>query len=133
MTTARTGAIAATLTNGEVLVAGGVGPPPAGDYLASAELFESAPQAIADPQDFGSETVAQPSSVENVVVGNVGAQGLSISDASISGGVNPSDFAITSDGCASQIVALGQICTIGVRFHSVRAWPTLGPAGSTRQ
>ena len=79
--TARDGAVAAPLPNGQVLIAGGYNN--SSTYLQSAELYSSAPEVAAAGGDFGDQTIGEPSPVSVVVVTNVGAQALSISATSL--------------------------------------------------
>ena len=113
MTTARSGAVAAALPDGTVLIAGGQDADAA--FLNGAERFFTPPQAVAFGGDFGAQTVAQPSPAESLTVTNRGAELLSISGATVGGG-NPGDFAITADGCAGHAIRFDQTCTITVRF-----------------
>ncbi len=109
---ARAGAVAAALPDGQVLIAGGIS---GLSYLQSAELYYSAPQATVAGGEFGDETVGEPSPVAVLVVSNVGAQALSIAAASLEG-ADSADFAITADSCAGRRLAFEQSCTIAVRF-----------------
>jgi hypothetical protein len=118
MTTVREFPVAAALPNGEVLVAGGANA--TGIALASAELFESAPEAAAAGGDFGEQTIADRSIAAPLIVTNVGAQALTIARASI-GGINPGEFAITADACAGRTLAFDHSCTVTVRFTPVAA------------
>jgi Abnormal spindle-like microcephaly-assoc'd, ASPM-SPD-2-Hydin/Galactose oxidase, central domain len=111
MTTKRSEGVAALLPNGQVLIAGGWD----GAALSSAEVFESAPQALAASADFGSETVGESAAPQIVTVTNVGAQSLAISGATL-GGLDPSDFAITADPCAGRMLAFEQSCALTVQF-----------------
>jgi hypothetical protein len=115
--TARYGALAAPLPNGQVLIAGGYN---GSSVLQSAELYSPAPQAAVAGGDFGDQTVGQPSPVSVVVVTNVGAQTLSISATSLSG-TNASDFAITADACSGRALAFEQSCAITARFTPATA------------
>jgi hypothetical protein len=108
----RAGAVAAALPDGQVLIAGGIS---GASYLQSAELYYSAPQAAVAGGEFGDETVGEPSPVAVLVVSNVGAQALSIANASLEG-ADSADFAITADSCAERRLAFEQSCTISVRF-----------------
>ncbi len=108
----RAGAVAAALPDGQVLIAGGIG---GLNYLPSAELYYSAPQAAVAGGEFGDGTVGEPAPVAVLVVSNVGAQTLSIATASLEG-AGSADFAITADACAGRRLNFGQTCTISVRF-----------------
>ncbi len=108
----RAGAVAAALPDGQVLIVGGIS---GLDYLQSAELYDSAPQAAVAGGEFGDETVGEPSPVTVLVVSNVGAQALSIATASLEG-ADSADFAITADSCTGRRLAFEQSCTIAVRF-----------------
>ena len=101
-----------------MLVAGGANA--TGIALASAELFESAPEAAAAGGDFGEQTIADRSIAAPLIVTNVGAQALTIAGASI-GGANPGDFAITADACAGRTLAFDHSCTVTVRFTPAAA------------
>src|SRR6185312_553423 len=81
MTSPRAFAVAASLLNGKVMVAGGFD---AGfiDPIASAELFASPPEATAVGGNFGGQTVHDTSVDEPVTISNLGAQGLAIAGAS---------------------------------------------------
>jgi hypothetical protein len=109
---ARSGAVAAPLPDGQVLIAGGFSEP---SYLQSAQLYSSAPEAAVAGGEFGDETVGEPSPVSVLVVSNVGAQVLSIAGASLEG-ADSADFAITADSCSGRRLAFAQSCTIVVRF-----------------
>ncbi len=109
----REGAIGASLPNGAVLVAGGENA--ANEYLASSELFYSAPQAQVAGGDFGDQTVGDPSPVSVLDVTNAGAQVLAITGAKLEG-ADPGDFAITADSCPGRRLAFEQTCTITARF-----------------
>jgi HYDIN/CFA65/VesB family protein/Kelch motif protein/galactose oxidase-like protein len=114
MTTPRSGAAAAPLPDGDVLIAGGE--PTGGSYLASAEVFVPAAEAsMPENQDFGAVTVGEPSTVVGLAVTNVGTQPLQISGASVTG-PNQNDFAVVGDGCEGVTLGLGQRCTISVQF-----------------
>ena len=109
----REGALAAPLPGGGVLVAGGEDA--AGEYLANAEIFYSAPEAQVAGGDFGDQTVGEPSPVSVLVVTNVGAQALAITAATLQG-TDPADFAITADTCVGRRLTSGQSCAITARF-----------------
>src|SRR5947209_3400504 len=115
--TARGGAVATPLPNGQVLVAGGTD---GSNYLSSAELFVPAPQALVTGRDFGDQTIGHPSALQTIVVKNDGAQALTISATTL-GGANPSDFAITADACSGTTLAFRQTCTITVGFTPTAA------------
>ncbi len=109
--TAREGAAAAALPDGQVLIAGGYG----SSSLQSAELFYSAPQATAAGGEFGDQTVGEPSPVSVLIVTDVGAQELRIAAAAL-GGADPADFVIAADSCSGRTLAFEQSCTITARF-----------------
>jgi hypothetical protein len=109
---ARAGAVAAPLPDGQVLIAGGIS---GFSYPQSAELYYSAPQAAVAGGEFGDETLGEPSPVSVLVVSNVGAQALSIATASLEG-ADSADFAITADSCSGRTLAFEQSCTITARF-----------------
>ena len=109
---ARAGAVAAPLPDGQVLIAGGIS---GFSYQQSAELYYSAPQAATAGGEFGDETVGEPSPVSVLVVSNMGAQALSIATASLEG-ADSADFAITADSCSGRRLAFEQSCTIAARF-----------------
>jgi hypothetical protein len=104
---ARDGAGAVALSNGQVLFPGGSG--------QTAELYYSAPQAAVASGDFGDETVAQASPPSALIVTNVGAQTLSASAAAL-GGTDAGDFAITADHCSGKKLGFDASCTITARF-----------------
>jgi len=112
--TARTGAVAAPLPGGQVLIAGG-GEAGGGGTLRSAELFDGAPEVAVAGGGFGDQTVGESSADQLLIVTNVGAQALVISGAS-TGGANAGDFTIVSDACALRKLELWQSCTITTRF-----------------
>jgi hypothetical protein len=101
LTTARQAAVAAPLPGGRVLIAGGLG---ADSFMTSAEIFESAAEAVAAGGDFGVAVVGQASPVATVVVRNLGAQALAIAGAAV-GGADAGDFAIAADQCQGQRLA----------------------------
>ena len=105
-------AVAAPLRDGGVLIAGGA--TATTDAIQDAEVFEPAPEATAAGGDLGSETVGA-STVQPVLVTNLGTQALQISDATL-GGTDPGDYAITADGCTGRRLAFAQSCPISVRF-----------------
>ena len=111
---------AALLPTGRVLIAGGV--IPTAGATASAELFESAPEAVAAGGGFGAQTVSQPSEAQLLVLSDVGAQSLSIAGTSMTG-TNTGDFAITADACSGRTLAFEQSCTIAVHFTPSSAGP----------
>jgi len=113
MTTPRAGAVAAPLPNGEVLIAGGSNN--SGSVLSSAEVYEPAPQAQPAGGTLGDQTVGEPSPSQTVVVTNIGAQALSISEASLAG-ADKGAFTIGADACAGRTLAFEQSCTITVGF-----------------
>ncbi len=92
----RGGAVAATLPDGRVLIAGGIGA--TSNYLQSAELFYSAPRAAVAGGEFGDETVEQSSQASVLLITNVGAQELTITGATLEG-ADSADFAIIADAC----------------------------------
>jgi hypothetical protein len=114
MSVPRLGAGAAPLPDGQVLIAGGT--PDEITRLASAEVFESAPEAQSAPVSFGHVTRGVRSATQTLVVQNVGAQALRISSASVRGGA-AGDFAIRRDACAGRRLAFGQSCTVTIRFR----------------
>jgi hypothetical protein len=109
---ARLWAVAAPMTNGQLLIAGGSNSSPS---LQSAELVSSAPQAGVAGGDFGALAVNQPSPVSGIVVSNIGAQAMSIWGLSL-GGPNAADFVITANACSGRTLAFSQSCTISVRL-----------------
>jgi hypothetical protein len=112
--TARRGAVAAPLPNGQVLIAGGQDSN--FDYLASAELFNPGSQFVVSGGDFGDQAVGLRSAVQVLVLTNVGAQPVTVTGAALDVAGDPGDFTITSDGCAGRTLAFDQICTITARF-----------------
>jgi hypothetical protein len=115
---AREGAVAATLPDGAVLVAGGEGPGGEEEYLTTAELFYSAPEVQAAGGGFATRAVGTQSPDQVVTVTNVGAEPLSITGATVTG-ADAGDFAITADTCPTRAIPLGQSCAITVRFTPV--------------
>jgi hypothetical protein len=111
--TLRGGAVAASLADGRVLIAGGIGG--GSNYLQSAELFFSPPQVTAVGGSFGDQTVSESSPASVLLITNVGAQELTIAGASIEG-ANAADFAIAADTCSGRRLAFAQSCTITARF-----------------
>ncbi|MGH2863888.1 MAG: kelch repeat-containing protein [Solirubrobacteraceae bacterium] len=107
---AREGAVAVALADGQVLIAGGF----SGGFLSSAELFLSAAQAQISGGSFGAQTVGEPAAGVLTVM-NVGAQALSISQATLAG-ANAGDFALDTQDCAGVTLAFRQQCTISVSF-----------------
>jgi hypothetical protein len=110
--TARLWGVAAPMTNGQLLIAGGNN---GGPSLQSAELVSSAPQAGVAGGDFGALAVNQPSPVSGIVVSNIGAQALSMWGLSL-GGANAADFVVTANACSGRTLAFSQSCTISVRL-----------------
>jgi hypothetical protein len=110
---AREGAIAASLPNGAVLVAGGENA--GGTYLASAELFYSSAESRLSGGIFGDESVGIPSQELQIAVKNVGSIPLTVASIFLHN-ENSADFAITSSSCVDRKVPLGEDCTIGVQF-----------------
>ena len=110
--------IAATLPNGEVLIAGSK----AGklQYLSSAELFIAAGQAQVAGGSFGEEILGRSSAPGVLTVMNVGAQPLSINGATLAG-ADATDFQVTADGCEGATLAYLQRCTISVTFTPASA------------
>ena len=104
-------AFAATLPNGQVLIAAGE----SFGELSSAELFVPAAQAQIAGGTFGEQTIGEHSAVGVLTVMNVGAQALSINGATLAG-TNPSDFTVSADGCEGVTLAFRQECTISVSF-----------------
>ncbi len=70
--------------------------------------------------DFGSIAVGASSATETFTVDNVGGQPTGAIDVSL-GGQNPTDFAITSDGCSHQPLDAGATCDIAVTFNPASA------------
>jgi Kelch motif len=111
-------AVAASLPDGQVLIAGGFN---SGIALQSAELFNSAPQAAVAGGDFGDQTLGQPSAVQPLVLTNVGAQALTVTGGALDAGGDAGDFTITADACAGRTLAFEQSCTITARFTPTTA------------
>ena len=111
--TAREGAVAALLPNGQVLIAGGSTDGQNGGDLSSAELYTTAPAAAGGT--FGSQTVSQPAPQSVITVTNVGGPSLSISGTSLAG-TDASDFLIAADACTGRTLSFGQSCTITAGF-----------------
>lgn len=65
--------------------------------------------------NFGSETVNVPSAAKTVTVTNSSSASLTLGIATLSGS-DPSDFAISSDGCSNVTLAIGQSCTLSLTF-----------------
>ncbi|HEY5429637.1 MAG TPA: MFS transporter, partial [Solirubrobacteraceae bacterium] len=118
MTTARTEDTATLLSDGRVLVAGGLN--------SSAELYTPPTTASSLAGDFGDQTVAQPGPVVYLPVTDTGDEPLFVTSAAV-GGDLAGDFSITHDGCTNSRVTPGATCWLGVRFTPSAA----GPAGAT--
>ena len=111
LSTGRFGAVAAPLPDGRILIAGGYN----GGFLNTAEVFESAPVPSSSGVDFGTQTVAQPSSVQPLRVTNLGVQALRPTGATLSG-PGSADFTIVEDRCAGERLQFRQTCEVDVRF-----------------
>jgi WD40 repeat protein len=109
--TARESPIAAPLPDGTVLIAGGDDPAD----LASGELFFDAPEAAGAGGQFGDQTIAEASTAQALVVTSLAAQPLAVTATAVTGD-DAADFAIVSDSCLGQKLALGQQCSILTRF-----------------
>ncbi len=110
--TARSGAVAAPLPDGGVLIAGGLNDVA---YLQSAELYEPGATASIAGGALGAQIVGDSSPVAVLVVTNLGAQALDIAGAALSG-AQASDFTVTSDACSGRSLAFEQTCTISVQL-----------------
>jgi hypothetical protein len=121
----RTAAIAASLPNGQVLIAGGWIHEGGGRALRSAELYTAAPEATVAGGEFGDQTVDEPSADQVLVVTNAGGQALVISRATLSGAAE-SEFSLAADGCAGRKLEPWQSCTITVRFTPTVAGELFG-------
>jgi hypothetical protein len=114
--TTRWGALAAALSDGRVLIAGGITFDESDSLVQSAELYYSAAEATVTGGDaFGEQPIGEPSPASTLLVTNVGAQELVITTASL-GGADPGDFAIAADACSGRTLAFKQTCTIAARF-----------------
>jgi hypothetical protein len=114
MTVARDAPFSAPLPNGEMLIGAGF----SSESFTSdtAEVYVTPAEAAVSGGNFGDQTVAQPSAEQSLVLTNVGSQILRIAGATVSGGTNPSDFAIVGNACADKSLDFGQSCSITVRF-----------------
>jgi trimeric autotransporter adhesin len=76
-----------------------------------------APAAAVSPTpfSFGNQQVRAPSSPQVFVYANTGSVNLVVSTVTV-GGLNPGDFAVTSDGCTGTTLAPGTTCNIAVVF-----------------
>jgi hypothetical protein len=110
LTTPRESAVAASLPDGTVLIAGGSWP----EARQSAELFVSAPEIGSSGTDLGPRLVGEPSPPSSVVITNVGAQRLRIEAVSLV--ADDHAFDLVSDTCSGQELLFHETCAIGVRF-----------------
>ncbi len=89
----RTSSFAAPLPDGRVLIAGGSS---GFSSTASAEVLNVSPaRALVEGGDFGSQVVGRPAGTQTLIVDAVGAEPLSILDATIAG-TDREDFAIVA-------------------------------------
>jgi hypothetical protein len=116
----RTAAVAASLPNGQVLIAGGRIHESGGRALGSAELYTSSPEATVAGGEFGYQVLGEPSADQVLIVTNAGVQALAISGASLIGGFT-GGYSIVADGCAGRKLELWQACTITTRFTPTSA------------
>jgi hypothetical protein len=114
MASPRWSAAAALLPDGRVLIAGGSSTF-AGGTPDGAEVFKTAPEAVWDGADFGSQTLGRPSAVIPVRISNRGVQPLRVTGASLAGAA-AQDYEITRDGCKGKALGFQQSCDLSVRF-----------------
>jgi hypothetical protein len=70
--------------------------------------------------DFGRQTVGTSSAPRAITVTDTGSAALTIAGVALAGS-NPSQFAITTDGCTGRTVAPGAACTVDVVFRPTTA------------
>jgi hypothetical protein len=112
LTTPRSDPIAALLPNGNVLIAGGDN---GGNVpVASAELFQSAPEATAPAPGFGPTAIGTTSPL-SVTITDAGAQNLDVEGFSL-GGPDAGDFSVGTSTCPGIPFGFERTCTVNVRF-----------------
>lgn len=104
-------ATAAPLPDGRVLLAGGSSGP---SQYASAEVYNTDPEAQTTDVDFGEQAVGEQTQVLPVTVTNLGSARLSISGPASISGANPGDFQVTVNRCSGRALTFGQSCRVWV-------------------
>jgi hypothetical protein len=72
--------------------------------------------------DFGTYSVGQSSPPQTITVKNLGGGPLHLGSVS-NGGINPSDFVVSSDNCSGQTLPLNSTCTMQVKFAPLASGP----------
>jgi len=107
LTLAETG-VGSSLATSQVVTLSGTGGGAAGSVTPSGSAL---PSTVA----FGSVQVGTTSAIQTVTLTNTGTDQLVFTSATL-GGTNANNFAIVTNLCANQTLAVGASCTIGVTF-----------------
>ena len=106
------GMAAGLLPNGRVLLAGGAA---TSAPFATANLFNTDPQARTTDIDFGEQVVGEPTAGQPVSVTNLGSSSLTISGPVVISGVNASDFEVRKNNCSGRSLEFGETCRVWVQ------------------
>jgi hypothetical protein len=122
----RSGMAVAPLPGGRLLVAGGAGDEPKAwlghEIVPTAEIFVSAPSPQSDGLDFGAVPVSETTGPEAMTITNLGAQGLEVEAASLTGAA-AADFEIVEDDCTDETLAFEESCELLISVTPSSAEP----------
>jgi alpha-tubulin suppressor-like RCC1 family protein len=93
-------------------------------FSLAAAPTSPAPAASVSPASvsFGNEVDGTTSAAQSVTLTSTGTATLTVTSVTI-GGANPGDFAVTTNTCSGQVLAVGSTCSVAVTFTPAASGP----------